>query len=1223
MKTSGFCLLTAATIVFALAAPTPASQNAENGVLLPTRGMVRVLVVFAELTGVPPGTPPAAQWVKTSTGVPVNADQYFDLVPMVIPQAYLTDYYHQGTFGEYDVVGDYVKQLIQVPYNSASPDHHIGAVLTAVSSLPPPIANSGLALSGFDNWTLTSAGQPKVNSANNKVDCVLVIFGNNPSWGNNSGFGVQNLGWSNTAFAGFDGIEAMGAWNAYFSDRNGMNFFIAEYFHALFGGNNWHTSNGAGSHSFIESPATFSTTAQSGSTSNAFCGFDRNHLGWKDPAKAYLISALDTSSGLELPSDMSIQTYPNGIDFRLRDAQLTGDAVRIKLPHIDYLQGVRPVKNQYLWLENHRLQLSLTPYVHNFDIIGGDGTLACQEASTPSLYAYLQIGKDVKTGNQIYTTDPWAANGLGSWLYPLPGEGRFDFRFRPDLTLPGDDLMECNWGNASIPIDSTSGLSEPNPLSGHSELACIFDQNGDGALFSGDDVSFGLSELLRDGTIASNWWGHGDGQDFLTKLGIDTNPAPVPVYTLTRPLNMPAGQPASYENRTIFLNGIRVQPYAEGVDGSLFLSIRFDDYAIAEDVRWCGNIVLRNDADDPLNRQSRIDLTSGHMIHLDQGRSALLPSEQDLGGDKAFADPTILTLEAGTEMKIADAATCIVYSGSTLRVCSGAWLTIEGAGRLIVERGAYLCVEDGATVTLAAASRILMHEGAIAGTHPILGLSVLCLDPCSMPISGAGMVQCDIPCYQAPIGMIGWWPLDGNGHGSSGYNAADIAWGNDGNSNSPGIVSRVETTRGRVGRGAEFDGLASQIFVRDADKLDIGTKPLSIAAWVRTHDESGLVVILDKRAEFLSQTYGYHLYLKDGRLSLQLADGVYSNYESTHFVADGLWHHVAVTVKRSLDGGRFYVDGREVGRFDPSDRPGTLSNSGPLVIGRRGPQNSGHLRGTLDEVQVYDVDLTESQVRALFEAGRQGVCKEYCHVPMATSYCQSDTQKTISVLVCNERARSETYLVEAVGLPADGQSCTVDGPTLADISYPNGLLITVAAGECATVPITIARPAGLTGTGLSSCYEVVVTNTASGRKSGCRASLRTGGYLCFSDFSDPVGAEVGHPFVPGFEITNTAAFPVLVNLSIVGAAMSAQAPTQLSVNGLAPGQPYMLAVALPSNATAQVPCFAILIGNAATLPQDLVLSADLDGDGIPEGLSSRIVIGIPAKEPKTLGYYHW
>lgn len=105
----------------------------------------------------------------------------------------------------------------------------------------------------------------------------------------------------------------------------------------------------------------------------------------------------------------------------------------------------------------------------------------------------------------------------------------------------------------------------------------------------------------------------------------------------------------------------------------------------------------------------------------------------------------------------------------------------------------------------------------------------------------------------------------------------------------------------------------------------------------------------------------------------QLADGVgnqFTNYVGNIPIADGNWHHVAVTVDRDQpDGGRWYLDGVEVvgQRFNPTARSGSLSNSKPLVIGRRSdnPGSPGFFNGQIGFVRLDKRVLSSQEIQAI------------------------------------------------------------------------------------------------------------------------------------------------------------------------------------------------------------------------------------------------------------------
>jgi len=169
-----------------------------------------------------------------------------------------------------------------------------------------------------------------------------------------------------------------------------------------------------------------------------------------------------------------------------------------------------------------------------------------------------------------------------------------------------------------------------------------------------------------------------------------------------------------------------------------------------------------------------------------------------------------------------------------------------------------------------------------------------------------------------------------------------------------------------------FDGRTEYINIPDQPFLNFGTNNFSVSAWLKTASRSGIEVIFDKRIETSGPVQGYVVATYNGNLLLQLADGNgqgWTNYISSIFIADGQWHHVAITVNRQKpDGIRYYLDGNEASQpADPTGRRGSLSNSKPLVIGRRSdnPSWPGYFTGSLSDIKLFRLILTPQQIEQL------------------------------------------------------------------------------------------------------------------------------------------------------------------------------------------------------------------------------------------------------------------
>jgi len=161
--------------------------------------------------------------------------------------------------------------------------------------------------------------------------------------------------------------------------------------------------------------------------------------------------------------------------------------------------------------------------------------------------------------------------------------------------------------------------------------------------------------------------------------------------------------------------------------------------------------------------------------------------------------------------------------------------------------------------------------------------------------------------------------------------------------------------------------------------LDIGKEDFSICAWIRTEDY-GIAKIIDHRIDNSGPLRGWSFFIYKGKINLQIADhrswrNCYhklreKDMPSLPVVNDSEWHHVAVVVDRDrADGGRWYVDGKEVGfRFNPTPQQGSLSHSIPLTIGRRSDDFGGVFRGNIGDIRIYKRVLLAAEVQSIYRS---------------------------------------------------------------------------------------------------------------------------------------------------------------------------------------------------------------------------------------------------------------
>lgn len=184
---------------------------------------------------------------------------------------------------------------------------------------------------------------------------------------------------------------------------------------------------------------------------------------------------------------------------------------------------------------------------------------------------------------------------------------------------------------------------------------------------------------------------------------------------------------------------------------------------------------------------------------------------------------------------------------------------------------------------------------------------------------------------------------------------------------------------GVIDQAALFDA-ERYVEIADQNEVDIGTGDFSIFVWVKTTRTDTIQSLLEKRAQSVSSVPGYTFYLDDnGAPSLQMMSEVssglitHNNYESSRavnglpaFVADGLWHHIGVTVNRRIENGvRLYVDGQVVATFTSTRHIGSLRNDVALSIGRHASNSGNYFDGHLDDLVLAKRALNETEIQEL------------------------------------------------------------------------------------------------------------------------------------------------------------------------------------------------------------------------------------------------------------------
>ena len=475
-------------------------------------------------------------------------------------------------------------------------------------------------------------------------------------------------------------------------------------------------------------------------------------------------------------------------------------------------------------------------------------------------------------------------------------------------------------------------------------------------------------------------------------------------------------------------------------------------------------------------------------------------------------------------------------------------------------------------------------------------------------------------CIQPPPNMVAWWPF---GDGTT--TAADVTHLSPPRNGAQLFGAAAQSAEGEVGHALSLGSELDYARVPNATQLatTFGTGSFAIDAWVNPDPGvGGQRMIIEKRKLISSTPYrtvGWALYLNGLQCFLEIGNGSSTQTVPGPSLAPGTWSHVAVSVDRGAGGGQWYLNGASTttGAFAPL--AGSVSCTADIYMGQSSPAfgTTTGFRGRIDEVELFASPvatlpvLPAVSVAGIVNAGPYGKCPESVLMPSVTTICGNATSVQVCFSVSNGTAVAQSYHWSMAGLPV-GPGCSVAGPV---VFTPASGTLTVPPGTLSVpVCVTIPRPAGLTTQNATSCYAVSIFNDATGACTTKKGTIRAD-YSCWCitppagpisvaarvASGTPISIGIGHPCDP----TSSP-----YRISAVALNTDHPDPLAVSLNGLPPGEPVLGTLSLtPGGGDPQVTVnVSYPNGYDAAAPYEILLEADLDGDGTFEPVGGTVVV---------------
>lgn len=337
-------------------------------------------------------------------------------------------------------------------------------------------------------------------------------------------------------------------------------------------------------------------------------------------------------------------------------------------------------------------------------------------------------------------------------------------------------------------------------------------------------------------------------------------------------------------------------------------------------------------------------------------------------------------------------------------------------------------------------------------------------------------------CEEPPPGMTAWWPFDE----TSGTTANEIVGNHLGTYGGSPIP-----VPGLVAGALDFNGGADKVTVAHDPTLNFGTGDLTIDFWA--YNESGLTNYHNSFIEKPSQPP-----FNPGMWGVRYegSGGAHLHVEGTApflgvVLPSDQWKHVAITFEQGVPGViKGYLNGVLKGTRNPPG-PGVynMTTTTPITIGNStsgwGPTG---LKAQLDELELFNRALDQSEILGIVRAGSYGKCKT-TRIPRTTDI---RVEKTVDVQ--NPAAGSTvTFQVTITNLGPDPVKTVIVRdqfpPGLVPLSYTiagggtynkysGQLIIPVIAAQASAVLTVVARVD--TCSFVANCASFIIAGTPDG-----------------------------------------------------------------------------------------------------------------------------------------------
>jgi len=203
----------------------------------------------------------------------------------------------------------------------------------------------------------------------------------------------------------------------------------------------------------------------------------------------------------------------------------------------------------------------------------------------------------------------------------------------------------------------------------------------------------------------------------------------------------------------------------------------------------------------------------------------------------------------------------------------------------------------------------------------------------------------------------------------------------------------IDYASGLLGNACNLESTNSEYLSHtDNASLSLETGDFSYSLWVNFESATDGMLI----THCGNPSCGYYTHTISGGPSFRFADSSMASTDWSWNPSNGVWYHVVFTFNNTTDDITFYIDGTAVSTQTMSS---TLTDSSAdFQIGKTAYFNSNYYDGLLDEITIFDYELTSGDVTTLYNSGTP---LDYVGSPAGTSTPTTTTATTTSMNVDN------------------------------------------------------------------------------------------------------------------------------------------------------------------------------------------------------------------------------